>query len=192
MTRPEGSEIPSIFYNSKLLAMKASDTQIGGGHYKNMTIQPTEFIFKNNIPFIEGCVIKYICRHRSKNGKQDIEKAIHYLQLLMEMEYGEDETMPFKIPETEFWMSVEEFEKRYGFSIKNILTPTKSMFGSYAFKATNGAFYLLIPLINENRFYAHRPRTDGSMDPINSVCDQMSKPALINAVKILTGVEIDF
>lgn len=55
-----------------------------------MAIQPIEFIQKNHIPFIEGNVIKYVCRHRSKNGKEDIEKAIHYLELLKELEYGED------------------------------------------------------------------------------------------------------
>lgn len=68
--------------------MKASEQQIGGNHYKEFAIQPTEFIAKNNIGFIEGNVIKYVCRHKSKNGRQDIEKAIHYLNLLLEYEYG--------------------------------------------------------------------------------------------------------
>lgn len=67
--------------------MSALETQVGGGHYKDMKIQPVEFIHANKIPYIEGCVIKYVCRHRSKNGKQDIEKAIHFLQLLIEQEY---------------------------------------------------------------------------------------------------------
>lgn len=67
---------------------RATNEQIGGAHYKEYTIQPTEFIHKNNIPFIEGNVIKYVCRHRSKNGREDIEKAIHYLKLLLEFEYG--------------------------------------------------------------------------------------------------------
>lgn len=64
--------------------------QVGGGHYAAMKIQPVEFITANKIPFIEGCVIKYVCRHRAKNGKQDIEKAIHFLNLLLELEYPED------------------------------------------------------------------------------------------------------
>lgn len=68
--------------------MKASEQQIGGTHYKEFAIQPTEFIAKNNIGFIEGNVIKYVCSHKSKNGRQDIEKAIHYLNLLLEYEYG--------------------------------------------------------------------------------------------------------
>ena len=63
-----------------------SDKQVGGDHYK-LPIQPIEFITKNGIGFIEGNVIKYVCRHRSKNGRQDIEKAIHYLELLLEHEY---------------------------------------------------------------------------------------------------------
>lgn len=67
--------------------MKASEEQVAGNHYKEFAIQPTEFIQKNNIGFIEGNVIKYVCRHKKKNGRQDIEKAIHYLQLLLEYEY---------------------------------------------------------------------------------------------------------
>lgn len=66
------------------------DKQIGGSHYSNMVIQPTEFIIKNKLPFVEGNAIKYICRHRFKNGKEDVEKAIHYLEMLLE-EYDEPE-----------------------------------------------------------------------------------------------------
>ena len=55
--------------------MKASDTQVGGSHYSRYVIQPTEFIYKNNIPFIEGNIIKYILRHREKNGIEDLKKA---------------------------------------------------------------------------------------------------------------------
>ena len=68
--------------------MKASEIQQGGSHYKKYVIQPTEFIFKNNVGFIEGNVIKYVLRHRDKNGKQDLEKAKHYIDLLLELEYG--------------------------------------------------------------------------------------------------------
>lgn len=66
------------------------DTQIGGSHYKDMAIQPVEFITKNKIPFIEGSVIKYVCRHRNKNKGEDIKKAIHFLNLLLEIEYNEN------------------------------------------------------------------------------------------------------
>jgi len=65
-------------------------TQIGGDHYKDMKIQPLEFIHANNIPFIEGAVIKYVCRHRDKNGVEDIQKAIHFLEMLINLEYVED------------------------------------------------------------------------------------------------------
>ena len=69
------------------MSKKHSDKQIGGGHYKHMKIQPTEFIAANDIPFIEGNVIKYVCRHAHKNGKEDVLKAIHYLNLLIEYHY---------------------------------------------------------------------------------------------------------
>ena len=69
------------------MSKKHSDKQIGGEHYKHMKIQPTEFIAANDIPFIEGNVIKYVCRHAHKNGKEDVLKAIHYLNLLIEYHY---------------------------------------------------------------------------------------------------------
>lgn len=67
----------------------ASKEQIGGEHYKGMVIQPSEFCQRNKLPWCESNVIKYVCRHGSKNGKEDILKAIHYLQLLLEWEYPE-------------------------------------------------------------------------------------------------------
>jgi len=57
------------------------DKQIGGSHYKNMVIQPFEFISKNELTFFQGNVIKYVCRYKQKNGIQDLEKIIHYCQL---------------------------------------------------------------------------------------------------------------
>lgn len=62
-------------------------SQVGGSHYKDMPIQPVEFCQKNRLNYCESNVVKYVCRHRSKNGRQDIEKAIHYLQLLLDIEY---------------------------------------------------------------------------------------------------------
>ncbi|MCR4942038.1 MAG: DUF3310 domain-containing protein [Campylobacter sp.] len=64
--------------------MSALDTEIGGNHYKKMIIQPVDFILKNNIGFCEGNVIKYVCRYQAKNGLQDLEKAKHYLEILIE------------------------------------------------------------------------------------------------------------
>ena len=66
----------------------ALDTQIGGTHYKNCAIQPVEFITKNKLGFLEGCVIKRICRYDDKNGLEDLKKAKHEIDLLIELKYG--------------------------------------------------------------------------------------------------------
>lgn len=67
--------------------MSALEIQEGGSHYKHFAIQPVEYITKNSIPYLEGNVIKYVSRHQSKNGIEDIKKAIHYLQLIAELQY---------------------------------------------------------------------------------------------------------
>ena len=66
----------------------ALDIQVGGGHYKDFEIQPVEFCQKNKLGFCEANVVKYITRHTFKNGRQDLEKAKHYIDLLLELEYG--------------------------------------------------------------------------------------------------------
>lgn len=71
------------------LAKNALTKQEGGSHYKNMAIQPVEFITANDLGFLEGNVIKYICRHHAKNGAEDIKKAIHYCELLLQTKYGD-------------------------------------------------------------------------------------------------------
>jgi len=71
--------------------MSSLNVQIGGNHYKQYPIQPVEFIVKNGLGYIEGCVIKYICRHRFKNGKQDLLKARHFIDMLIELEYDNKE-----------------------------------------------------------------------------------------------------
>jgi hypothetical protein len=70
-------------------AATALQKQVGGSHYAEMAIQPIEFITANNLSFLEGNIIKYVCRHKNKNGADDIKKAIHYCELLLQMEYGE-------------------------------------------------------------------------------------------------------
>ncbi len=60
--------------------------QVGGDHYKDLPIQPVEFIHANAIGYFEGNVIKYVSRWRKKNGIADLEKAKHYIELLIEME----------------------------------------------------------------------------------------------------------
>lgn len=62
------------------------ETQVGGSHYKDLKIQPIEFIHANNIPFCEANAIKYLCRWRNKNGVQDLLKARHYIDLLIQLE----------------------------------------------------------------------------------------------------------
>lgn len=69
--------------------MSALNTQVGGGHYKDFKIQPIEFIVSNDLGFIEGSIIKYVCRHLEKGGAQDLDKVIHYAQLLKELAYAE-------------------------------------------------------------------------------------------------------
>ena len=61
--------------------------QVSGTHYMHMEIQPAEFINKNKLLFAEGNAIKYICRHAQKGGVEDIDKAIHYLEMIKERDY---------------------------------------------------------------------------------------------------------
>tara|TARA_R100001377_G_scaffold69871_1_gene45227 strand:- start:840 stop:1079 length:240 start_codon:yes stop_codon:yes gene_type:complete len=63
------------------------DEQVDGSHYKDMEIQPAFFINENHLEFAEGNAIKYICRHKAKGKEKDIEKAIHYLEMILERDY---------------------------------------------------------------------------------------------------------
>jgi len=65
----------------------ALDVQEGGNHYRTLKIQPVEYIHANNIPFIEGCIIKYVTRWRSKGGLEDLKKVQHFTALLIELEH---------------------------------------------------------------------------------------------------------
>jgi len=67
---------------------KATDEQVGGSHYKDCAIQPIDYIVKNKLDFLEGNVVKYITRHKEKDGPEDIKKVIHYAQLILELTYG--------------------------------------------------------------------------------------------------------
>lgn len=69
--------------------INALTKQVGGGHYKEFGIQPVEYIHANNLSFLEGNVVKYITRHKSKNGIEDIKKVIHYCELIIELEYNQ-------------------------------------------------------------------------------------------------------
>lgn len=67
-------------------AASALDAQAGGDHYKKLVVQPIEYIHANGIPFAEGSVIKYVTRWRDKGGIEDLKKARHFLDLLIELE----------------------------------------------------------------------------------------------------------
>lgn len=70
----------------ELPELRPSTTQEGGDHYRKLAIQPAEFVHRNKIPYLEGSVIYYVTRWRDKGGVADIKKAIHSLQLILEME----------------------------------------------------------------------------------------------------------
>ena len=72
--------------------MSTYNKQIGGNHYKKMKIQPSKFVIENKLLFPEGNVIKYICRHPYKDGKQDLEKAKHFIDMIIERDYGPQES----------------------------------------------------------------------------------------------------
>ena len=80
--------------------MSASEHQEGGDHYKNMAIQPVEYIHRNKLGFIEGCVVKYITRWRVKGGIDDLNKAKHFIDLLIELEVGKGTHMSLLHPTT--------------------------------------------------------------------------------------------
>ena len=70
--------------------------QIGGTHYKDMKIQPSKFINENKLLFAEGNAIKYICRHASKGEVKDLEKAKHYIDMIIDRDYGgQHTTLPY-------------------------------------------------------------------------------------------------
>jgi hypothetical protein len=75
------------------MTSKVYTKQVGGSHYKKMKIQPSEFVIENKLLFPEGSVIKYICRHPYKNGKEDLLKAIHFIEMIIERDYKDPDPM---------------------------------------------------------------------------------------------------
>ena len=69
------------------MTSKVYKKQICGSHYRNMVVQPSELVNKNRLLFAEASAIKYICRHAAKGKEQDIHKAIHYLEMILERDY---------------------------------------------------------------------------------------------------------
>jgi hypothetical protein len=71
--------------------MSPNEVQVGGDHYKKKAIQPWDYIISNNLGYLEGNVIKYVSRHADKAGLQDLEKAKHYLDKLIETRYKSED-----------------------------------------------------------------------------------------------------
>ena len=80
---------PESIVNRENVSENPLDKQVGGSHYKRFKIQPIEFCQANKLDACQSAVIKYICRHEFKNGLQDLEKAKHYIDLLIQLEYGD-------------------------------------------------------------------------------------------------------
>ena len=66
--------------------VNALKEQVGGDHYSKLAIQPVEYINANKLNYLQGNVIKYVTRYKDKNGLQDLEKAKHYIDMLIELE----------------------------------------------------------------------------------------------------------
>ena len=64
--------------------MTNRDKQIGGTHYSKMKIQPIDYIMENGLDYLQGNCIKYVTRYKDKNGKEDLLKAQHYIELMIE------------------------------------------------------------------------------------------------------------
>jgi len=73
------------------MTSKVWDKQHGGSHYQKFKIQPSKFVVENELLFPEGCVIKYICRHRLKGKRQDLDKAINFIEMIIERDYSKKE-----------------------------------------------------------------------------------------------------
>ena len=70
--------------------MSANQNQVGGTHYAQKAIQPWDYIVTNNLGYLEGNVIKYVSRHKQKGGVEDLRKAAHYLEKLIEVSLNEE------------------------------------------------------------------------------------------------------
>lgn len=68
--------------------MSALNKQEGGSHYKKYAIQPIEYAMANKLDYCQANAVKYVTRFRDKNGKEDLLKALHNIEILLEIEYG--------------------------------------------------------------------------------------------------------
>jgi hypothetical protein len=76
-----------VFKDEGVIMKQVLSRQVGGEHYMHFEIQPVEFITKNKLGFLEGCIIKRLCRYQNKGGLADLHKSQHELELLIEFEY---------------------------------------------------------------------------------------------------------
>ena len=81
-------KVPYRQFSLPGLEQYESPKQVGGDHYSKLKIQPVDYILQNNLGYLEGNVVKYVTRHLDKNGVQDIDKAIHYLEMIKEKHYA--------------------------------------------------------------------------------------------------------
>ena len=78
----------SFFNGGNMKKKNVSEKQHGGSHYQKYKIQPSKFVVANKLLYPEGCAIKYIIRHQDKNGKEDLLKAIHFIEMIIERDYN--------------------------------------------------------------------------------------------------------
>ena len=81
-------DMAKYIWKEQLVQADALGRQVGGEHYRNLEIQPAEYNHRNRLGFCEGCVVKYVTRWREKGGIEDLKKAQHFLDLLIQMEVG--------------------------------------------------------------------------------------------------------
>lgn len=86
MGLPRGCVKHGLHNYTASVPLLASEKQVGGSHYKTMAIQPWEVIARGELDFWEGNVVKYVMRYRAKNGLEDLEKARHHIDYLIERE----------------------------------------------------------------------------------------------------------
>jgi len=77
--------------------VSANDKQISGNHYRKQKIQSWDFVAANKLDFFQGSAVTYIARFRDKGGRRDLEKAVHFIEKLIELEYGEENPLADKI-----------------------------------------------------------------------------------------------
>jgi hypothetical protein len=80
--------------------MGANEKQVGGSHYKKNAIQPWDYVTSNGLGYLEGCIIKYVSRYKDKGGIEDLKKAQHFLEKLIEVTTNEHNANPVYAPNT--------------------------------------------------------------------------------------------